>query len=87
MKFISILLKVMLRLMIRFYQLIISPLFPNSCRYLPSCSHYATDAITQFGVLRGSWLAIKRITRCHPWGGSGYDPVITSNKDVYRKAK
>ena len=83
MKFISLLFKAMIRL----YQLIISPLFPNSCRYLPSCSHYATDAITQFGVFRGSWLAIKRISRCHPWGSSGYDPVITSNKDVYRKAK
>lgn len=60
---------------IRFYQLYISPLFPPACRYTPTCSQYAIEAIKKHGALKGSWLAIKRICRCHPWGGSGYDPV------------
>ncbi|MEP0369156.1 MAG: membrane protein insertion efficiency factor YidD [Cyclobacteriaceae bacterium] len=58
-----------------FYQYCISPLFPSTCRYTPTCSHYAKEAITKHGVLKGLKLAIKRISRCHPWGGSGYDPV------------
>lgn len=65
----------LLILPIRFYQGAISPHFPASCRYTPTCSQYAVDAIRKHGPLRGSWLAIKRICRCHPWGGSGYDPV------------
>lgn len=60
---------------IRFYQLAISPHFPGACRYTPTCSAYAIEAIRRHGPLRGSWLALKRILRCHPWGGSGYDPV------------
>jgi putative membrane protein insertion efficiency factor len=64
-----------LRGLIRFYQLFISPVLPPSCRYLPSCSAYAAEAITTHGALRGSWLAVRRLLRCHPWGGSGYDPV------------
>jgi len=64
-----------LRGLIRFYQLFISPVLPPSCRYLPSCSAYAAEAITTHGALRGSWLAARRLSRCHPWGGSGYDPV------------
>lgn len=60
---------------IRFYQLVISPLLPPGCRYQPTCSAYAMEAIIRHGVLRGSWLALKRLLRCHPWGGSGYDPV------------
>lgn len=67
--------KSLLILPIRFYQLCISPLLPPSCRYTPTCSQYAIEAIRKHGALRGSWLAIKRICRCHPWGGSGYDPV------------
>lgn len=62
-------------LLIKIYQLIISPLFPSSCRYLPTCSHYSLDALKKYGLLKGGWLGIKRILRCHPWGGSGYDPV------------
>lgn len=65
----------LLILPIRFYQGAISPLFPASCRYQPTCSQYAVEAIKKHGPLKGSWLAIKRIARCHPWGGSGYDPV------------
>jgi hypothetical protein len=64
-----------LRASIRAYQLTISGLFPPSCRYEPSCSHYAAEAIQRHGAWRGVRLAICRIARCHPWGGSGYDPV------------
>ncbi|WP_115868932.1 membrane protein insertion efficiency factor YidD [Marinoscillum furvescens] len=58
-----------------FYQYSISPLFPSTCRFTPTCSHYAKDAIMKHGVFKGTWLAIRRIAKCHPWGGSGYDPV------------
>ena len=60
---------------VRFYRLFISPLFPSFCRYTPSCSEYAVQAVQKHGPFKGSWLAIKRILRCHPWGGHGYDPV------------
>ncbi len=60
---------------IKFYQYSISPLLPNSCRYSPTCSQYGMDAINKYGAIKGSWLGLKRILRCHPWGGSGYDPV------------
>jgi len=60
---------------IRFYQMAISPLLGPSCRYTPTCSQYAKEAIMKYGPFKGLWLAIKRILRCHPWGGSGYDPV------------
>ncbi len=60
---------------IRIYQIFLSPVLPNSCRFLPTCSAYAVEAIMTHGILRGSWLALRRLSRCHPWGGSGYDPV------------
>lgn len=60
---------------IRFYQGAISPLLPASCRFQPTCSQYAVEAIMKHGPVKGLWLAIRRIARCHPWGGSGYDPV------------
>lgn len=60
---------------IRFYQLCISPMLPASCRFVPTCSQYAIEAIMKHGIFRGSYLAIRRILRCHPWRGSGYDPV------------
>ncbi|NWG27152.1 MAG: membrane protein insertion efficiency factor YidD [Ignavibacteriaceae bacterium] len=60
---------------IKMYQLIISPLFPPSCRFTPTCSHYSIEALKKYGILKGSWLSFKRIIRCHPWGGSGFDPV------------
>ena len=65
----------LLILPIRFYRAAISPMFPPACRYVPTCSQYAIEAITKYGPLKGLWLAVKRILRCHPWGGSGYDPV------------
>ena len=61
--------------LIRFYQRFISPLFPPVCRYTPTCSQYAVEAIKKYGPLKGGWLAFKRILRCTPWGGSGFDPV------------
>ena len=61
--------------LVRFYQLAISPLKPPTCRYTPTCSQYAIEALQKHGLLKGGWLAIKRIGSCHPWGGSGYDPV------------
>jgi putative membrane protein insertion efficiency factor len=61
--------------LIRIYQLLLSPLFPPSCRYLPSCSDYAIEAIGQHGVIVGIGLAARRLARCHPWGSSGFDPV------------
>ena len=65
----------LLLLLIFFYQKCISPLKPPSCRFTPTCSQYAVEAIRKHGPLKGLYLAIKRILRCHPWGGSGYDPV------------
>ena len=63
------------------YRLLISPWLGNNCRYQPSCSQYALDALRLHGAFRGSWLAAKRIGRCHPWGGSGYDPVPEKVED------
>ncbi|MFN3800539.1 membrane protein insertion efficiency factor YidD [Belliella pelovolcani] len=57
------------------YQYLISPLFPASCRYTPTCSNYMKQAIMKHGVFKGGWLGIKRIASCHPWGGHGHDPV------------
>ena len=67
-----------LRAAIRGWQLLVAPVLPPACRYTPSCSHYADEAIGRHGPLRGSWLALHRVCRCHPWGGSGYDPVPDS---------
>ena len=68
-------LNAILRGLVRLYQLFLSPVLPPSCRYVPSCSDYALEALAQHGPLRGLWLAARRLARCHPWGGSGYDPV------------
>ena len=60
---------------IRFYQRFISPLTPPSCRFTPTCSQYAVEALRKHGPFKGLWLAVRRLLRCHPLGGSGYDPV------------
>lgn len=61
--------------LIRFYQRAISPALPPSCRFTPTCSQYSYEAISRYGVWRGSWLAVRRILRCHPFHPGGYDPV------------
>ncbi len=60
---------------IRFYQIAISPLLGPRCRYIPTCSQYALEAVHMHGAVRGVWFAARRVCRCHPWGGSGFDPV------------
>jgi hypothetical protein len=69
---------------VRAYQLLVSPLLPPSCRYLPTCSDYAIDAFKHHGVLRGGGLALRRLARCHPWGGSGYDPAPAARASAER---
>jgi putative membrane protein insertion efficiency factor len=70
---------------VRFYQKAISPHLPTSCRYHPTCSQYALTALTRFGALRGSWMAIKRILRCNPFSRGGYDPVPELPDAVIRR--
>jgi uncharacterized protein len=65
----------LLALLIRGYQRLLSPLLPPSCRFHPSCSHYALEAIQRHGALKGSWLAVRRLARCHPFNAGGFDPV------------
>ena len=62
--------------LIRLYQLVISPWIGPKCRFTPTCSHYAIEAFRKYGLFKGGWMAIRRISRCHPWGGSGHDPVV-----------
>ncbi|MDE2733020.1 MAG: membrane protein insertion efficiency factor YidD [Gemmatimonadota bacterium] len=61
--------------LVRAYRLLLSPYLPPSCRYQPTCSQYAEEALDKYGALKGGMIALKRISRCHPWGGSGYDPL------------
>lgn len=62
-------------LLIKFYRVCISPYKPSTCRFTPTCSQYALEAFRKYGPIKGVYLTIKRLLRCHPWGGSGYDPV------------
>ena len=73
--------KTLLILLVRGYQKLISPLMPDCCRYQPSCSEYMVEALKKHGAVKGSYLGIKRILRCHPFGGSGYDPVPEKKED------
>lgn len=68
---------------VKIYQWIISPILPNSCRFQPTCSQYTIEAIKTWGPLKGIWLGIRRISKCHPWGGSGYDPVPPREKNSH----
>ncbi len=72
---------------VKIYQWIISPILPNSCRYEPTCSNYAIEAIKEWGPIKGIYLGTKRILSCHPWGGSGYDPVPKKHKCSEYKLK
>lgn len=69
------LLSFLLVIPIKLYQILISPILGPNCRYHPTCSQYSIEAINKHGPFKGTWLAIKRISSCHPWGGSGHDPV------------
>jgi len=62
--------------LLRGYKWAISPMFPGACRYVPTCSEYAMEAVERYGALRGGWMGVARILRCHPLAGSGYDPVV-----------
>ncbi|WP_339863443.1 membrane protein insertion efficiency factor YidD [Paremcibacter congregatus] len=80
----------LLKGMITVYRYTVSPLLGKNCRYLPTCSDYAYQAIDRFGPFKGTWLALRRIGRCHPWGGEGYDPVpdrADSSGDISGKSK
>ena len=66
-----------LLILIRGYQLIISPLLGSNCRFMPTCSEYAMESLRSYGLIKGSYLIIKRIRKCHPWGDHGYDPIPT----------
>lgn len=75
MRLLSVLASLLLRGLIRAYQLFLSPVLGQNCRFAPSCSEYANEALRRHGLLAGSWFALKRVGRCHPWGAAGYDPV------------
>nr|WP_083620907.1 membrane protein insertion efficiency factor YidD [Planktothrix paucivesiculata] len=68
-------------ILIKGYRLLISPLFPPACRFHPTCSQYAIEALETFGIVQGSWLALKRILRCHPYHPGGYDPIPPKPED------
>ena len=69
-------------LIVKIYQVVLSPLLPASCRYTPTCSVYAVEALQIHGPFKGGWLALKRISSCHPWGGHGYDPVPKKEQEA-----
>ena len=82
-KFIHICIQKFLIYLVMLYKKCLSPFLPGSCRFQPTCSEYMIDALKKYGVFKGLYLGIKRILRCHPWGGSGFDPVLDkeSHKD------
>ena len=67
--------KCFLILLIRSYRLLLSPILPAACRFQPTCSEYAEEALAKYGAVKGAYFVLRRVGRCHPWGGSGYDPV------------
>jgi putative membrane protein insertion efficiency factor len=70
-------------LLVRIYQLILSPWLPNACRYTPTCSQYMIEALEVWGPFKGTWLGLKRLSTCHPWGGHGHDPVPPQNSSIH----
>jgi putative membrane protein insertion efficiency factor len=76
---------VLARWLIRLYQLTLSPFIGNQCRFHPSCSNYALDAVDRWGAIRGSWLALKRLGRCHPFHAGGFDPVPGATPDTHKE--
>ncbi|HFB68191.1 MAG TPA: membrane protein insertion efficiency factor YidD [Calditrichae bacterium] len=72
--------KYLVAFVIRLYKKLISPLFPPSCRFYPTCSSYAEEAILRFGIVKGGWLSVKRVAKCHPWHPGGFDPVPEKEK-------
>lgn len=70
----------LLVILVRGYQWILSPLLPPSCRFEPTCSSYAVEALSRHGAVRGGWLALRRLARCHPWASGGYDPVPPADR-------
>jgi len=79
-------LAIVLRVLVRGYQLLISPYLAPRCRYMPTCSAYAVEALETHGAFKGGWLAIRRIVRCHPWGGFGFDPVPEPSPHRHHRA-
>ena len=77
----------LLALPVRAYRLVLSPWLGHACRYQPTCSAYALEALERHGALRGGWLAARRLARCHPWGGTGYDPVPGADPEHDRVAE
>jgi uncharacterized protein len=77
---VSMLKKVLISI-IRFYQVVISPIKPPTCRFYPTCSHYGLEAVQRFGAVKGGWLTMKRILKCHPFHPGGFDPVPQKNQD------
>jgi hypothetical protein len=75
----------LLRLPIHAYRLLVAPVLGPSCRFAPSCSDYALEALATHGAVRGAWLALRRLLRCHPWGGSGFDPVPAADQPPARR--
>ena len=67
---------------IKVYQWVLSPYLGNNCRHIPTCSNYAIESIREWGIFKGTWLGIKRILKCHPWGSSGYDPVPKNDSSI-----
>ena len=81
MKWVSVIFKTLIVWLVKFYQMAISPYLGRSCRYTPTCSNYMIEAVNEWGPLKGFWMGLKRVGRCHPWGDSGHDPVPKKNFD------